>query len=70
MPTVAACSKLRFAGFGASLSSGARAYSANAPVPMPNTSSPGWKRVTPLPTASTTPATSMPGTGFLGARNP
>jgi hypothetical protein len=29
---------------------------------MPNTSSPGWNRVTSLPTASTTPATSMPGT--------
>ena len=70
MPTAAACSKLRFAGFGASLASGARAYSANVPVPTPKTSSPGWNRVTSLPTASTTPATSIPGTGFLGARSP
>ena len=37
---------------------------------MPNTSSPGWNLVTPLPTASTTPARSLPGTGFFGARSP
>ena len=29
-----------------------------------------WKRVTSLPTATTTPATSRPGTGFFGARRP
>jgi hypothetical protein len=46
MGTVAACSKVRFAGLGASLFSGARAYSAKAPLPMPNTSSPGWNLVT------------------------
>ena len=39
--TTAACSKVRFAGLGASLLSGARAYSAKVPLPMPNTSSPG-----------------------------
>jgi hypothetical protein len=70
MATAAACSKLRFAGFGASLLSGARAYSAYEPLPMPNTSSPGWNLVTSSPTASTTPATSAPGTGVLGARRP
>ena len=70
MATTAACSKVRFAGLGASLFSGARAYSAYEPLPMPNTSSPGWNLVTSLPTASTTPATSVPGTGFLGARSP
>ena len=48
----------------------ARAYSANAPSPMPNTSSPGWNRVTSVPTAATTPATSRPRTGVLGARSP
>ena len=37
---------------------------------MPNTSSPGWNLLTFLPTASTTPATSEPMTGFLGARSP
>ena len=40
MATTAACSKVRFAGLGASLFSGARAYSAKVPLPMPNTSSP------------------------------
>ena len=39
---------MRFAGLGASLFSGARAYSANVPLPMPNTSSPGWNLVTSL----------------------
>ena len=34
------------------------------------TSSPGLKRVTPGPTASTTPAASMPTSWFLGARMP
>src|SRR6185503_433772 len=35
-------------------------YSATAPSAPPNTSSPGLKRVTSLPTASTTPAKSTP----------
>ncbi len=37
---------------------------------MPKTSSPGWNLVTPNPTATTVPATSRPGTGFFGRRNP
>ena len=36
----------------------------------PKTPSPGLKRVTPGPTASTTPATSMPTAWFRGARMP
>ncbi len=71
-PTAAACSKARLAGLRASAFSGARAYSAYAPVPMPMpyTSSLGENLVTALPTASTTPARLMPATGFLGARSP
>ena len=56
--TVAASSKPRFTGFGAILSVRAVAYSANVPLPTPNTSSPGWNAVTSPPTASITPATS------------
>ena len=37
---------------------------------MPKTSSPGWNRVTLVPTASTRPATSWPRTRDLGARSP
>jgi hypothetical protein len=37
---------------------------------MPNTSSPGAKRVTPRPTSTTVPARSSPGTGLFGAQNP
>ena len=66
----AACSKVRPAGLWASLSSRAAVNSANEPLPTPNTSSPSAKRVTPGPTATTTPATSNPGTGFFGARRP
>ena len=66
----AACSKVRPAGLWASLSSRAAVNCANEPRPMPNTSSPGAKRVTPAPTATTTPATSKPGTGLFGARRP
>ncbi len=68
--TVAACSKLRLAGLGAILSSRAVAYSAKEPAAMPNTSSPGWKRVTSVPISSTRPAASMPRTRALGRRNP
>jgi hypothetical protein len=39
------------------------------PAPAPNTSSPGRKRVTLPPTASTTPAKSMPSLVF-GVRSP
>ena len=42
-PTTAACSNESVAGLDASLLSGARAYSAKVPLPMPNTSSPAWK---------------------------
>ena len=69
-PTAAACSKLRRAGFGRNWSSGARANSAKAPAHQPNTSSPGRRRWTSLPTASTVPATSVPGIGCFGRRRP
>ena len=36
----AACSNVRASGFGTNFFSGAHAYSANAPLPMPNTASP------------------------------
>ena len=68
--TTAACSKDRLEGLWASLSSSAAAYSANAPRDIPYTSSPTANRVTAEPTAATVPATSMPGTGFFGLRNP
>ena len=64
--TTAACSKVMFAGLRASLSSRAAAYSAKAPRPIPNTSSPAANRVTAEPTATTVPATSRPSTGFFG----
>ena len=52
---------------------GTTAASANVPDVVrrrtddPNTSSPGWKSVTFVPTASTTPATSVSRTGARGA---
>src|ERR1017187_2867176 len=70
MGTAAASSNETLAGFSASASSDAAAYSANAPRHQPNTSSPGRSRVTPAPTASTCPATSTPRTGFFGLRSP
>ncbi len=46
-------------------------YSAFAPrSPMPNTRWPGRKRETSAPTASTTPANSMPGIGWRGPTMP
>ena len=70
-PTAAACSKVRLAGLvdeaGPRL---ADAYSAKAPVHQPNTSSPGRRPFTSLPTASTVPAMSVPGTWFFGLRRP
>ena len=68
--TTAACSNVRLAGFGASVSSCPRAYSAKAPLQAPNTSSPGRSRVTPAPTAATRPATSCPATRSFGRRSP
>ena len=70
IPTVAACSNEAFAGLWASLSSRAAAYSAKEPRLIPNTSSPTPNLVTAEPTATTVPATSMPGTRFFGPRNP
>ena len=69
-PTAAACSKVRLAGLSTNWSSLADAYSAKAPVHHPNTSSPGRSCVTSLPTASTVPAMSVPGTWFFGLRSP
>src|ERR687897_1406427 len=75
MTDAAASSKLSLPGFSMSWDAGATVYSANAPVRAlshnePNTSSPGWKSVTFVPTASTTPATSVPRTGVDGFRSP
>ena len=62
------------AGLWTSVSSSARAYSAQAPddgqVQTPKTSSPGANRVTVLPVASTVPAMSNPGTPNFGPRRP
>ncbi len=69
-PTADACSKVRLAGFLMNWLSGPWMYSANAPLPHPKTSSPGRRRVTALPTCSTVPATSVPGTRFFGLRSP
>ena len=69
-PTAAACSKVRLAGLSTKWSSLADAYSAKAPVHHPNTSSPGRSPFTSLPTASTVPAMSVPGTRFFGLRSP
>ena len=70
----AASSKVTFAGMVASEpSSGIDRYSACAPNRHslnPNTSSPTAKDVTPLPTASTTPANSHPRTVAFGLSSP
>ena len=70
MGSAAACSNVRLAGFGATLSSAAHAYSAKAPRTNPNTSSPGCSPRTFAPTASTTPAASLPTTGIFGLVSP
>ena len=70
MGSAAACSNVRLAGFGATLSSAAHAYSAKAPRTKPNTSSPGCSPCTFAPTASTTPAASLPTTGIFGLVSP
>ena len=61
-------------GISAKARSGAATYSANAPwlngKRSAKTRSPGLNRVTPGPTDSTTPATSIPMRGFLGRRTP
>ena len=66
----AACSKVMVWGFRTSFDSLAAANSAKAPVPMPNTSSPTANRVTSRPHSTTRPATSRPGTAFLGLVRP
>ena len=67
----AACSKVRSAGFGTSLSAGVTASSANEPARRcPSPRRPGRKPVTFAPTASTVPATSQPRTATFGRRNP
>ena len=69
-PTAAACSKVRLAGLRTNWSSLAVAYSAKALVHQPNTSSPGRRPFTSVPTASTVPAMSVPGTRYFGLRSP
>ena len=66
----AACWKPSAGGLRTSLASGAAAYSANVPRPIPSTSSPAANRVTCAPVATTVPATSIPGTWAFGLRNP
>src|SRR2546430_7736298 len=68
--TAAACSYVNRAGLAANRSCDPVAYSAYAPVALPYTSSPGRKRVTPAPTASTRPARSIPGIRVFGRRSP
>lgn len=70
MAMTAACSKVMFAGLGTSLSSRADTCSVKDPLPMPKTSSPTADLVTSAPIAATVPATSNPGTGLFGLRNP
>ena len=68
--TAAACSKVRLAGLVTTVRR-THTYSAKAPLLVPpNTSSPGRTSVTALPTASTLPAKSAPGTVCLGLRSP
>jgi hypothetical protein len=68
--TAAACSKVRLAGLATTVPA-THTYSAKAPLVVPpNTASPGRRSVTVLPTASTVPAKSAPGTGCLGPRSP
>jgi len=66
----AACANVSPAGLAASVSARATAYDAQLPLPVPNTSSPTWNRVTAGPTSTTTPARSVPMTAVLGARRP
>src|SRR5215207_9580916 len=67
--TAAACSNDTLAGFSTSPSSATATYSASVPAPAPNTSSPGFRRATFPPTASTAPARSRPSLAF-GLRSP
>ena len=58
--------EVRLAGLRASLSWRARAYSANEPWPMPNTSSPTANPVTSAPAATTVPGHVQSGHRVLG----
>jgi nitrite reductase/ring-hydroxylating ferredoxin subunit len=69
----AACSKVIESGLAMSSFSGKQPNSAHPPLPpstSPNTASPISNRVTPEPTAVTTPATSVPSIGCLGLKRP
>ena len=68
IPIVAASSNVTLGGFRTTLV--ALTYSANAPFRPPNTSSPGARSVTSFPTASTTPAKSVPSSGLFGRSTP
>jgi hypothetical protein len=77
MTDAAASSKVSPTGFLMNLDAGTTVNSANVPGVAsvsapddPNTSSPGSRSATFLPTASTTPATSVPRTGVEGRRSP
>ena len=67
-------SKSMPSGIGRNAFSLATTSSANEPMlngsRSPNTRSPGVNLVTPGPTASTVPATSVPRRGFVGLRRP
>ena len=69
-PTEPACSNVTLAGLATRPCSATATRSANEPIVIPKTSSPGRKRVTAAPTASTTPATSDPSRGSRGRRQP
>ena len=69
--TVEACANVNAGGLWANTDSGATAYSAKPPLSArlsPYTSSPARNRVTPSPTASTTPAMSDPSVRRAGER--
>ena len=69
--TPAACSNVMRAGFSWTLRAAfTTTYSANAPFLPPNTSSPGLKLVTLLPTASTVPEKSTPSRWSFGRKKP
>src|ERR687891_1969364 len=75
MTDAAASLNESLAGFLMSRDAAATVNSANVPWGVlshkdPNTASSGWRSVTFLPTASTTPATSVPRTGVRGPRSP
>jgi hypothetical protein len=74
MPAIgaaAACSNVRFSGFGASArSADTHTYSPKAPFFSPKTSSPGSSSVTSSATASTVPAKSTPSRLLFGSRKP